>query len=117
MAKNDLEKSAFKIVWDGLNAYESGDYEAAIEYFQKAIAIEPDAAYGYHYLGRAYIKQKKYEKAIDNFEDAIKIKPDYAEAWLQMGLAYLGLGKEPKAAECIKRGNQFASTKEKKPIR
>ena len=117
MTKEEVEKTAFKWVFDGLNASQQGDLKKAIECFEKAIELEPKSSFGYFYLGMAFHDTKEYTKAIDNFENAITLKPDYAESWMQMGLSYLAIGKDAKAQECIEKGTEFASVREHKPVR
>ncbi|TFG04925.1 MAG: tetratricopeptide repeat protein [Promethearchaeota archaeon] len=109
--------SAFSWVFNGLKATQEKQYETAIECFKKAIDIEPEGAYGYYYLGKTYALLNEYQAAINNFERAISYKPDYAAAWIEMGLAYHNIGKQPKAIECIAKGNEFASMREKKPAK
>ncbi|MHA1265404.1 MAG: tetratricopeptide repeat protein [Candidatus Helarchaeota archaeon] len=117
MNKDEPKDTAFNWVFQGLKAMQEKEYDKSIDFFKKAIELEPESAYGYYYLGKAYALINEYQAAIDNFETAISYKPDYAAAWIEMGLAYHYIGKEPKAKECIEKGNQFASTREKKKIR
>jgi tetratricopeptide (TPR) repeat protein len=59
-------------------AYESilsHDFEKAIAWFEKAIAVEPDNA-AYHYkLSITYARSNKLKKAIDHAEEAVRIEP------------------------------------------
>ncbi len=60
----------------------SGNYQAAINNFDKANALVPNYAEAYHYLGDAYrLRGQKddYQKAIENYDKVARLKPDYTE--------------------------------------
>lgn len=64
---------------NGLELYYSGEYEAAIEMYNRAIALEgkevDDMDVCYYNRGRAYYKLENYEKAIGDYTMAIEINP------------------------------------------
>ena len=79
----------------GINEYEGGNYDKAIEYFTEAIESNPNNANAYHNRGLAYLKTgSKYtpegraslEKAISDFSKAVELKPDYVEAYYHRGI-------------------------------
>jgi tetratricopeptide (TPR) repeat protein len=72
----------------GLEEYEKGNYQEAIENFSKAIDAYPDDASLYNNRGLTYFELKKYDKALSDFSKAIELKPDYAVACCNRGLVY-----------------------------
>jgi len=75
------------------------DYEAAIEYFKKAIELKPDYAKAYYNMAGAYGNNQDYDKAIEYFEKTIELRPDYADAYYYIGYAYELKGDTAKEAE------------------
>ena len=79
----------------GVQEYEKGNYEKAIEYFTKAIELKPDYAEAYfnrglaHFKTGSYYNKEPYEKAIQDFTKAIELKPDFADAYYHRSLAYI----------------------------
>ena len=80
----------------GIQEYEKGNYEKAIEYFSKAIELKPDYAEAYYNRGLAYLKtgskytaegRKNLNNAIADFSKAIELKPNYVNAYYSRGLA------------------------------
>jgi tetratricopeptide (TPR) repeat protein len=64
-----------------------GQYQMAIEDFNKAIRLKPDYADAYNNRGIAYTKLGQYQRAIEDFNEAIRLKPDYADTYLtELGL-------------------------------
>ena len=60
----------------------SGNYQAAINNFSKAIALVPNYAEVYHYRGDAYrLRGKKgdSQKATADYDKVVVLKPDYTE--------------------------------------
>ena len=93
----------------GIKAMEEGDYDKAIEYFTKAIELDPNFAEAYYNRGNAYGNeeqfhryfklpgqtfaqagfpemQEKFEKAVSDFKKCMKVDPSYSP------LAHFGLG-------------------------
>ncbi len=50
-----------------------GDYERAVEEYNKALEIEPNDANTHNLLGEAYLKMRKREGAISEFERALEL--------------------------------------------
>ena len=56
-------------------------FDAAVEYWSKAIKINPNYIEAYNGRGNAFIELQKLDEAIINFYQAIKIKPNYSQAY------------------------------------
>lgn len=54
----------------GMNAYESGDYDTAVNEFKEAISYDGSNADYYRHLGMAYVEQKSYDEALGYFNQA-----------------------------------------------
>ena len=76
------------------------DYSKAIEYFDKAIDLNPNYIYAYLFKGLALCLLDKEEEAIQCFDKAIALNPDNALAYNNKGFALKILGKYEEAIEC-----------------
>lgn len=104
----DWQKMAEEYNNEGLNCFNHGDYDQAIELYTKAIDLEKkgidDIEVCYYNRGRAYYKQGDNKKAIGDFTQAISIKPkskyyfDRAEAYEAAGEAENALNDRLKGA-------------------
>ena len=54
----------------GMNAYESGDYDTAVNEFKEAISYDGSNADYYIHLGMAYVEQKSSDEALGYFNQA-----------------------------------------------
>jgi tetratricopeptide (TPR) repeat protein len=59
----------------GIYYHYQGNYEKAIELYQKAIAINPEFYEAYNSLGAAYSAMQQWEKAIQAIEKSLQINP------------------------------------------
>ena len=82
----------------GYHASLAENYDEAIAYYKKAIAINPNYADAHANLGANYMQQGKFDEAISNLKEAIKIDPTNAGAHFNLGLVY---DKEGKMDEAI----------------
>lgn len=86
---------------EGLELYDLGKYEEAIELYDKAINLENkgirDIEICYYNRGRAYFKLENYEKAIGDYTKAIEISPK-SKYYSDRAVAYERLGEYEKAA-------------------
>ena len=85
------------------NADESGFYELAIEYYQKAVSINPEYVNAYYNMGIDYHNLENYTQAISCYQKAVSIDPSDAFAYSSMGFAYARLENYTQAISCFQR--------------
>ncbi len=92
-----------------------GDYDKALEYYNKALSIlqkilgeeHPDTAMSYNNIGTVYAYLGDYDKALEYYNKALSIRqkvlgeehPDTAMSYNNMGSVYDELGDYDKALE------------------
>ncbi len=67
-------------------------YPEAAELLEKAVRIDPGAAYGYNALGIAYLEQADFAKAIPAFRDASHKAPNWSYPLHNLALSYVESG-------------------------
>ncbi len=77
----------------------SGDYEKAIDAFDRALEINPGLPQAYLQRGAAYLRSGRKIRAIHDFDNALKINPKMPRAYLFRGIAYQKLGRNRKAID------------------
>ncbi|MHA1185805.1 MAG: tetratricopeptide repeat protein, partial [Candidatus Heimdallarchaeota archaeon] len=79
----------------------NGKFENAIEFFQRAIELEPNNSRAWFLLGLAHDYQDNIDQAIDCYLKAIELYPDYLEALVNLGTDYTKIGDLDKAVACF----------------
>ena len=77
----------------------SGKYEEAIEYYSKAIALNPQFANAYNNRGNAKYSLGENEEAIKDYNQAIELNPQHASAYNNRGIAKSSLGDDDEAIQ------------------
>jgi tetratricopeptide (TPR) repeat protein len=98
--KNRIAKDKFD---QGVQFYQQGKFDEAIEAFEHLMTAKPDFAEGYYNLGMSYMRKGETERAIEVMEKAIELKPDFVEAYFGLGEAYIAKGEEEQATEIFKK--------------
>jgi len=80
-----------------------GNNRAAIQYFQKAIALDPNFSGAYFSQGVSYGQLGQYQKAIAQISRAIKMEPQKGMYYYGRGRVYLLAGDKTKAMADIKK--------------
>jgi len=103
--------------------YEHGEFEKAIEFYNKAIAhARPDdPVYKYFYnRGLSYACLERYLEAQTDILKVLELKPDFAEGWYILGLTreYLGNLEEATAAyeKALQLNPDFKDAQNRKEI-
>ncbi len=60
-----------------------------IDYFTKAIQLNPNLAEAYEKRAMHYYFQRRFDKAIQDYTKVIELKPHRVDAYLMLGRAYL----------------------------
>jgi len=92
---------------------EANNLDKAIEYFNKAIAIDPKTDFYYYDLSVAYIFSGRYEDAIKTNEKLIQINPGYPDVYRNMAVAYTKLGNTAMANQYREKYNQVMQANKK----
>jgi len=87
-----------------------GDLKRAIQFYGKAIQLNPNFAHAYLYRGIAKGKRGQYQGAIADCDQAIRLKPDYAKAYFVRGVEFGNLGLSEKAEADIAKAKELGYT-------
>ncbi len=95
-------ESRFKIAWynKGASSYMLEQYNEAIEYFDKALAIDPNNKNSWFYKGISFFKIDKFEASIQSYQKVLEIDPNNKEVWFYKGMSFFRLEKYKKSIEC-----------------
>lgn len=104
----------------GVEAFQAGRYEEAVEHYQKALARPANAgkmeqanlwnltgmAWRFKYNAAPAAEVK--EKEISAFKKALEIEPNYLVALVNLGATYYYGGRKQEAADCFKKVLELA---------
>uniref|UniRef100_A0A8C2E8J0 Small glutamine-rich tetratricopeptide repeat-containing protein alpha n=1 Tax=Cyprinus carpio TaxID=7962 RepID=A0A8C2E8J0_CYPCA len=94
---------AERLKTDGNDQMKVENFSAAVEFYSKAIQLNPQNAVYYCNRAAAYSKLGNYAGAVQDCERAIGIDPNYSKAYGRMGLALASLNKYSEAVSYYKK--------------
>jgi tetratricopeptide (TPR) repeat protein len=105
--------AATHLVDTGRTQMTAGDYGAALEQFERAIAIDPANPYAYYYLAELHLMNHTYDQAIAFADRAATLSEARAPAWASraytlQGNAFEAAGRFADAREAYTRAIQAA---------
>ena len=77
-------------------------YSLAIEPYEKALELKPDAKLAFH-LGSVAKKSEQYDKAIAAYQTALEMDPKYVKARYNLSLTYMNAKQYENAVESFDR--------------
>ena len=83
-----------------------GHLNEALEYYQKALQVQPDELAAHHHLGILFVEQEQYAQALVHFEQVLQ-HTDYngmAEVEAYKGWAHYKLGEVDQGVASVQRG-------------
>ncbi len=102
----------------GLKAFEAGNYESALIYFEEAIELNPDVADYYIYNGMALIKNGDMDKALLEFDKAILdtdnqiVRQNNKKSYRGKGIAYFEMADYKNAVEAFDKALEIKELSE-----
>ncbi len=89
-----------------------GNYQAAVEYYRKAISKQPGLSVAYFNLGLAYGELDEYDQALKALDKAIELVPDKAVYYYGRARVLLMAGRQDQARQDFEKaaslGNEDA---------
>lgn len=83
--------------------YFENNFNASLQYYDKAIDINPQFSEAWYNKGGSLTDLKIYEDAIESYNSAINISPNYSEAWNNKGHVLGKLGRHEDAIAAYDR--------------
>ena len=84
--ENHKDYKAYIAIGDIYQQY--GNFNGAIQAYQRALKIKPNDEINLNRLGEAFWRAKRYPEALGQFKKALKVNPKYAYAHLNLGKAF-----------------------------
>lgn len=88
----------------------SGNHAEALSDFDRALAVDPDYARGYHLRGLAHEVRGDDEDALADFSRAIDLAPEYAAAYNSRATLYAKMGRMEEAHEDMQMMTHFTES-------
>jgi tetratricopeptide (TPR) repeat protein len=92
----------------GLELYENGFYDKAIDHFTETLELEPRHLFGHVDLALAYTMKEEYEKALQHYDIVLQAVPEYADVHYKVGYMYRKKKDHKKAIEFLSNAVQLA---------
>lgn len=83
-----IYKHSIKNFNNGYEFHIREKYDLALDYYNKAIKLNPFFAAAFNNRGLVLVKKQKYDLAFNDFDKAIKLKPHYVVAYFNRGCAH-----------------------------
>lgn len=108
--KRAFEKSpnnaalAFKV---GLAYFNEKNYDGAVEWYRKAIAVNDSYGDAWYNLGVVYRESNRPAESIPCFVRAVQINPNDASGYINLGASFLDVNKSDEAIPQLQRALQL----------
>lgn len=100
--------AALRLIEDGRQQMQQGAYDAALDRFERAVAIDPTSSHGYYFLARVHLLKKDYDQAIAFASRAASLSAHTDRVYLGRirsleGAAFEEVGRYPDARKAYQQ--------------
>eukprot|EP00484_Ammonia_sp_Unknown_P019832 CAMPEP_0197024916 /NCGR_PEP_ID=MMETSP1384-20130603/5378_1 /TAXON_ID=29189 /ORGANISM="Ammonia sp." /LENGTH=678 /DNA_ID=CAMNT_0042453383 /DNA_START=192 /DNA_END=2228 /DNA_ORIENTATION=+ len=111
-SSQEPQTEAMKLKDRGNEQFQNQNYQKAIEFYSKAIELEPNNHTFYSNRSAAYNSSGQYEEALQDADKCIELQPDWAKGYVRKGNVYQQQKKLEQAEECYKLGLKTCAERE-----
>jgi tetratricopeptide (TPR) repeat protein len=86
----------------GVLHYENKDFDQALRFYEKTVALDPDYEEAHNNMGLIYANRGETEKSIEAFKKSVAAKPR-EKTYCNLGRAYTALKMYPEALAALER--------------
>ena len=104
----DFSGNANALVLMGNVLERHGEAVKALEFFEKAIELDPHRPSVYESIGWFYLHKGQYEEAITHWHKALAINPELPGMYNNIARALMGLGRPAEAIEALEKDIRIA---------
>ncbi len=101
----DKLAQAWELLKEAYQAQMEGDFDHAVELYEKSIAVQPTAE-AYTFLGWTFHFQGKIDQAIDQCKRAIEIDPDFGNPYNDIGAYLIEMRRYDEAIPWLERATE-----------
>ena len=105
-AQTDSQNSQVRIML-GDSYYDMGRFDAAIDWYEQALQLEPNNVNVRTDLGTAYLYSGNPIKAVDRYRRSLEIEPDHVQTLQNISVAYLSTGNYDDAVAHLEKLLEF----------
>jgi tetratricopeptide (TPR) repeat protein len=96
--------------WRGAIAEKEGRWGASIQYFSKAVSLDPKFVDAWTSMGEILLRNGKLQGADESFTRSLAIDEDDARAWLGKARTMKQMGRWGAAIQCLDKYNSLSPT-------
>jgi tetratricopeptide (TPR) repeat protein len=87
--------------WRGVVADKEGKWGASVQYFSKAVTLDPELVDAWVLMGEVLLGHGRQNGADESFSRALALDDEYARAWLGKAKTMKELGRWGAAVQCL----------------
>lgn len=99
--------AAERLYSQGLGILSRDDFARALNYFEKAVEVDPNYAEAWYQAGFSYGMLGRHQDALKASKQAARIRPDWAETYVNIGASSFALGQFKEAAEAYRQATRL----------
>ena len=107
LIKKEPTQDPYESIQDATEFLKKGDYSSAVQYSDKALAINPSISVAYSIKGQALYSLKKYDEALVCYNKALELRPKYLEVLNYKAITLNDLGKYEEAIESLNQSTEL----------
>jgi len=99
----------------GVSLYFGGEYDQAIQQYQRTLTVTPNFQRAIYWLGFGYIKKEMYRQGIEQFKLVFDLSGDSVDL-AALGYAYAVAGQRNEAEEVLRQLEELATQRYVSPV-
>jgi len=116
-SQSNAQTTAQEWIDQGFSLYSQGKYDASLQAFDRAIALDHENADAWYNKGVVLFDQGKINDSLQAFNRSIGINPLDADAWYNKGSALAALGRSTEADDAFAKAGELDVFKKSSGLR